>query len=868
VHGILVGDVLCLEAGDIVPADGILISCDSYCNITCDESSFTGESQAASKICGDEAYRRLGDGYDHVPGAAKPFILSGSKVLNGTGTYLVTGVGINSCDGKVKSRVKRSREKTPLERSLQLLTEKVSWAAVVLAVILFFAFVVMATIRRSNEGDSLIAIILEGFTRAIALLVVIVPEGLPVAVTLGLVYSTLMMHKKDQLLVRRPAACETMGNVTAICTDKTGTLTMNEMHVAAGIIGDTSFMDMITSSGPGLAGYYSRLGSSHVPSRMFSELSPGMKALLVDSVCLNSTAFKDSRKGKNKFVGCQTESALLRFAERLDNASLQGMDGGNRGNRGNRVTRFPFDSRNKYMATVIQLPNGPYRLYAKGAPEILLWRCSSIVMGPTERIEESELTLERHRCVSEAVDKYAIDALRTLALAYRDFPTWPPAGLPQSSDSCDEQLNMLCRDLTLVGVFGIHDPLRPGVEKAVTLCQLAGVTVRMVTGDNIKTARAVAKASGILMPDGVVIEGSMFKALPEAERDQILPRLQVLARSTPEDKELLVRMLKARGETVAVTGDGTNDGPALCAADVGLSMGSGTEVAKAASSIVLMDDDFSSIVKAIARGRTVGDAIKKFIRVGGPTGITDLCDRLTVSQFQLAVTTSSTGITVLNLTLSKYFLPGINITTAQWLWINLIMDPLAALGLATDEPDPSVLKRRPESSTASSTAALISPAALKMIIGQAVCQFTTVICLSYVWMGALGKGETMSEEERGLLQTVTFNTYVWLLFFNLLKWVPSDSSAACSFANFWQQSPTRQLQHLCRDSSQRMAPRCYGFHHCHPSYNSPIRRQRTFCNTAHRSSVGDVPRIGVHLDACRGVDTTHLRPTASEIRSR
>ena len=269
------------------------------------------------------------------------------------------------------------------------------------------------------------------------------------------------------------------------------------------------------------------------------------------------------------------------------------------------------------MAVVIKLPNGKYRMLVKGASEILIARCTKIIRDPTKGIVESHLTEQNAHTLVRLVNNYAERSLRTISLLYRDFDYWPPRGLPvQEDDRRLAKFENVFRDMTFLGLVGIQDPLRPGVIDAVKACIGAGVFVRMVTGDNLMTAKAIAQECGIFTAGGIAVEGPVFRKLSKNQLNQIIPRLQVLARSSPQDKQLLVNHLKKMGETVAVTGDGTNDAPALKAADVGFSMGiSGTEVAKEASAIILMDDNFASIVKAISWGRAVNDAVKKFLQV-------------------------------------------------------------------------------------------------------------------------------------------------------------------------------------------------------------------------------------------------------------
>lgn len=347
-------------------------------------------------------------------------------------------------------------------------------------------------------------------------------------------------------------------------------------------------------------------------STLASRLSAETKELLVQSIAINSTAFESREDGKQTFIGSKTETALLSFtstflgmrpvSEQRANAEI--------------VQMIPFDSRMKCMASVIRMPDFHYRMFVKGAPEILLRQCTHVVADVTEPLKITELT--NLDSLTRTIDTYATKSLRTIAMAYRDFRYWPPFEAKTMPDDPKEAIfEDVFQEMVFLGVVGIRDPVRLGVKEAVAQCQHAGVCVRMVTGDSVKTAIAIAQECGIYTPGGRVIEGPEFRKLSSMQMNQIIPELQVLARSSPEDKRILVKRLKDLGETVAVTGDGTNDGPALKTADVGFSMGiTGTEVAKEASSIVLIDDNFASIVKALQWGRTINDAVKKFLQVG------------------------------------------------------------------------------------------------------------------------------------------------------------------------------------------------------------------------------------------------------------
>jgi len=601
VHDVLVGDVLHLEPGDLVPADGVFISGH---HVRCDESSVTGESDQIKKTPGEEVMARIEAGASFEK--LDPFIISGSKVLEGVGTYLVTGVGVHSSYGKLMMAVTVDRESTPLQMKLGIMADQIATAGIVVAVLLFTVLFIRflsqlrgSTDSPSQKGQNFLQILIVSIT----VVVIAVPEGLPLAVTLALAIAITRMLK-DNNLVRILEACETMGNATSVCCDKTGTLTMNKMVVVAGALGLACRFDDFDPSNTDVVS----IGD------MVSSLSEEVRKILLHSIVINSTAFEGEEDGTT-FVGSKTETALLSFAkDRL------GMGTVNEERSNFKVVQvIPFDSRRKCMVSVTELSKDTYRMYVKGAPEIILDKCTRIITDATRPINATPLTEDHHRQLTRITDEYATRSLRTIGIAYRDFPSWSGAMVVDDSP-IDASFGDIVKEMTFLGVIGIQDPLRPGVREAVAQCQHAGVYVRMVTGDSIGTAKATARECGILTPGGLVMEGPRFRQLSSAQMDHVVPHLQVLARSSPEDKRILVRRLKELGEIVAVTGDGTNDGPALTTADVGFSMGlSGTEVAKEASAIVLMDDNFSSIVKAIQWGRTVNDAVKKFLQVRVPS---------------------------------------------------------------------------------------------------------------------------------------------------------------------------------------------------------------------------------------------------------
>ena len=807
ISDVLVGDVLQLEPGDVVPADGILI--DGY-NVICDESTVTGESDAIHKQPGGDVFRALVEGRrepDPLDPGLDPFLLSGTKVMEGIGTCLVTSTGLNSTYGKILDTLDDDRELTPLQQRLTVLAKRIAWSGASLTILLFVALFIKflaglphSTQSPAEKGQVFIDILIISLT----VLVIAVPEGLPLAVTLSLAYASTRMLKEHNL-VRRLQACEAMGNATNICSDKTGTLTQNDMRVVAGTVGSSlRFVDELS---PSAAGKESSNGAPKEEQKpggsgeVTGALAADVRSLLKQSLALNTTAIERSCEGQ-LFAGSGTETALLRFArERLAMGPLE------LERSSERVTQvIPFNAERQCMTTVVEVPSESkprYRALIKGASEVLLARCSQVVQDPARGTSTVNMSPEDRRRLADTIEAYSSQALRTISLAYSEFSPRPleEGGAPAPAGKTSFEGEDLSQNLVFLAVVGIHDPLRPGVPAAVQACRNAGITVRMVTGDNIKTARAIAEQSGILETDSahdIVMEGSEFRALSDAQLDEKLPRLKVVARSSPGDKQRLVLRLKEKGEIVAVTGDGTNDVAALSAADVSFSMGglSGTEVAREASSIILMNDDFACVVKALMWGRTVNDSVKKFLQVSvglsrsaalpGSPGFLHLaklrqCLRPSFfiqpspvaeniilltqpgppwKQFQITITITS----VLAAFVSSIANPNEQsiLTAVQLMWVNLFQDTMAALALATDKPQRRVLHRKPEPRSAP----LISTAMWKTVIGQSVYQLAVTLVLYFAGDRILSYTTDLQEMQ---LATLVFNTYVWLQIFNMYK---------------------------------------------------------------------------------------------------
>ncbi|KAI1267068.1 calcium-translocating P-type ATPase [Xylariaceae sp. FL1019] len=721
VHDILVGDVLHLEPGDLVPVDGILINGH---DLKCDESSATGESDAIKKTPADQVMSSTESGSSSSK-SIDPFIISGAKVLEGLGTFLCTSVGVHSSYGKIMMSVQTEVEATPLQKKLERLAIAIAKLGASAAILLFFVllFRFLAELpgdtRSSPEKASSFLDIL---IVAVTIIVVAVPEGLPLAVTLALAFATQRLLKEKNL-VRVLRACETMGNATTICSDKTGTLTTNKMTVVAGTFGQSSFAK---------PGENEKSGVDTV-AQWAAKLPQETKQAIIQSVAINSTAFEGEDAGQFAFIGSKTETALLQLAK--DHLAMQTL-AEVRANEGQIIQMMPFDSGKKCMGAVIKIGSS-YRLLVKGASEILLRYCSEKADDTT--LEKSQLTETDKSKLTSTIDEYARGSLRTIGLVYRDYAEWPPAHAV--IEDSHVQFSSVLQDLIWLGLAGIQDPVRDGVPEAVRLAQHAGVKVRMVTGDNAVTAKAIAKECGIYT-GGLIMEGPEFRTLSDEQMNEKIPLLQVLARSSPEDKRILVAKLKALGETVAVTGDGTNDAPALKTADVGFSMGiCGTEVAKEASEIVLMDDNFTSILTALKWGRAVNDSVQKFL------------------QFQITVNITAVLLAFVSAVSSAERKSVL--TAVQLLWVNLIMDTFAALALATDPPTDRILSRPPQPKSAP----LITTNMWKMITGQAIYQLVVTFVLYFAGNQILGY-DPHNETQKTELATIVFNTFVWMQIFN------------------------------------------------------------------------------------------------------
>lgn len=687
-NDVLVGDVVVLDTGDQVPADGVFIS---GFDLAIDESSMTGENDSRKKSHDKD-----------------PFLISGTRVTDGVGRMLVLATGMNSKYGQLMATMNREDADTPLQERLDSMANMIGIVGTAVAVATFIALVIFWGVRVSKVKWQWAFLVdwVQYFIISVTIIAVAVPEGLPLAVTISLAYSMRQMMS-DQNLVRRLAACETMGGATTICSDKTGTLTENRMTVVEGWISGKSFKE--------------------IP--MKRKLDPFSQYLLTQSISINSKAIVNGVGERNpEFIGNKTEGALLVFCYQ----SL-GVDYTTVRDSTEVVKLYTFSSARKRMSSIVAIDEAarsagkaplPYRLYCKGASEIILARCSTQIdeNGNVVELQKSQLkTMEQY------IDSMAEKGLRTLTLAYKDVDHADYEEAPEEN-------------MTLVAILGIMDPVRPGVPEAVQTCQRAGIVVRMVTGDNVKTAKKISEDCGIYTTGGLILEGPKFQAMSDEELDEALPSLQVLARAQPLDKLRLVERLQALGHVVAVTGDGTNDAPALKTSDVGLAMGiMGTEVAKSAADIIILDDNFVSIVRSVLWGRNVYDNIRKFI------------------QFQLTVNVVALVIAFVGAVTQR----GTPLKAVQLLWVNLIMDTFAALALGTEKPTDILLHRRPYGRESP----LLSPIMIRNIAGQAIYQIIVLFIILYAG-ASIFEVPDGKDLKSSVHYTMIFNVFVYMQIFN------------------------------------------------------------------------------------------------------
>lgn len=689
---VLVGDVLTLKSGDRVAADGFFIRGH---NLKVNNSQETGESLAVSV---DEK---------------KPWVLGGGAVESGDGHILVAAVGPYSQSGSRMidiQKMSEEHEQSPLEKKLDkvaVLLTYIGLTGALLTFIVLLVFWIIDVMKKKKESGKFEAKwlndLVNKFMIGITIFICAVPEGLPLAVTLSLGFSMKKMMK-DNNFVRHLNACETMGGATTICSDKTGTLTQNKMTVVR------FFMDGEEQNGQ-------------------PTMTPKVKDLFIEGIAINSSAFVAVVEGKSQpeYIGSSSECALLQMLPHYNVDFKQIRD------ENPSVIINEFSSARKKMSTIIK-KDGHYRCYAKGAPDFILRGCINYL---TKDGSVQPLTEQVRQSYLDQIGKFADQSLRTMLMAYKELesaerkPEWDDANWAES-------------DLTVIALVGIQDPLRPEVKHAIQQCNQAQVVVRMVTGDYINTAKAISRECGILTDDCIAMLGEDFAKKSKLELIDILPKLRVLARSSPRDKLRLVSLLMESGEVVAVTGDGSNDSPALKKANVGLSMGQcGTELAKMASDIVILDDNFSSIVAALKWGRCVYDNVRGFL------------------QFQLTVNFSAMIIAFVG----SCALHQSPLKTIQLLWVNLIMDSLGALALATFGPSEALLKRPPYGESDG----LISNILLRNILGHTIYQLAVLFLILFGNRKIFGINYSNDDLQEKHTSTMVFNTFVYCQIFNLIN---------------------------------------------------------------------------------------------------
>jgi Ca2+-transporting ATPase len=610
---VLVGDIVFVSAGDIIPVDGILIEGH---DLKCDESYATGESDLIEKVSGDQAFTVLEDVANGAKMSARdlgkmdPFLISGTRVLEGSGSLLTTAVGINSSNGRMLMSL-LGGEPRYMSRKLDnliFLTTKLGFGiAIIFFTVSFIKF--CSTLPYSNlspeqKGRSFLNILVVSITVSVITTALFLYHATSMVVTFAM---TKMI--RDNSLVRGGRAMDAIADITTICSGKTGVLTQGKMTVVAALLGKSIGFGSADS-----ALYASIMHEtthttdmSDVSTVEFVEsLSTETKRLLIESIIVNSTAFEGEVDGRHTFVGPKIEVALMTFSRDY----LGSLPSSEERHNATVMQQVPFNSQAKFMATVVRLPRGGYRVYVKGAAEIVFRQCSKVIADPSRNdLPVVDLNNMDRDLIHESIDSYARQSLRPIGLAYRDFSYRPPREFAVSH-----------RDMTLLAIFGIQDPIREGVVDSIKNCSQARILVRMITGEHIRTARAIAEDIGLYTSPpssrNISLEGPEFRRLSHEQKQELAPHLTILARATPEDKRIFVKVLKDLGETVAVTGYGVDDSPALKLADAGFAKGiHGTDVAKEAADVILMDDNFATITKSIIWGRAIKHGIRKFLQV-------------------------------------------------------------------------------------------------------------------------------------------------------------------------------------------------------------------------------------------------------------
>ena len=665
---VVVGDILCVETGAKLPADGRLIE---STQLQSDESALTGESMAVKKdadfICAAE----------NTPVAERHNMLySGCFITGGSGKAVVTGVGDNTEFGKIaRELTNQDKSSTPLQEKLARLGKLITMLGAIAAALIFVIQIIELAVAGFDgmSGADIFTDISAAFIDSIVLIVAAVPEGLPTIVAVTLAINIIKMSKQNAL-VKKLVACETVGCINVICSDKTGTLTENRMTVTDVQMGNT------------------RLSPDKIPS----------DSALIRGFCVNSTADVHFNGDRTEFIGNPTECAML-VAAHKSGVEYQSVRSGYR-----QIYRYPFSSETKNMTTVVD-EMGEIIAYTKGSPEKIIAMCD---MAPEDR-----------RAAEDSIASYQAQAGRVIALAHRTL---------ERGYDFDNERALVESGMIFDGFVVISDPLRSDVFAAVERCRHAGIDIKMLTGDNIITAKAIATQLGILDDDHIAVEAKDVEDLSDEEFSEMIKKIRVIARSTPVIKMRVVKALKAQGNVVAVTGDGINDAPAIKNADVGVAMGiTGTEVSKEASDIVLLDDSFSTIVTAVQWGRGIYENFQRFI------------------QFQLTVNLSSVLIVFICVVLNI----GNPFTAIQMLWINLIMDGPPAVTLGLEPMREGLMDRSPTPRNSN----IVSKDMLSRIIVNGL--YMTLIVVLQTELNFLGI-------EEGHESTAVFTLFVLFQLFN------------------------------------------------------------------------------------------------------
>lgn len=694
---VVVGDIVILETGEKVPADGVLLN---SMQMSVNESSLTGEPLAHKSHREEDVKANTQSTYP------MNMVLRGSTVVEGHGVMQVELVGDSTEYGKVftDSQIDNNLE-TPLMKQFDRLGRIIAYGSYIIAALIVIGrFTVFFISGIPEDSLEIVHYTVQTIMLAVSLIVVSVPEGLPMSVTLSLALSMRRMLQSNNL-VRKMHACETMGAATIICTDKTGTLTKNQMQVAHTHfygLGDKQVLDSSEESN-----------------------------IIRESIACNSTAFIDNTQGTAKVLGNPTEGALLLWLKDNGSDYMQLREASRV------VAQLPFSTERKYMATIVKSSlTGKMLLLVKGASEIIWKHCSGV--AGTDALKSETLP----QFIADELLNYQQRAMRTLGFAYCELPNDYSVGEQISLDACPA--------LTFLGIVAISDPVREEIPFAIKDCRQAGIDVKIVTGDTPATAREVGRQAGLWTDDddttgAAILTGPEWQVLTDEEAVERARSLKILARARPDDKARLVKLLQSKGEVVAVTGDGTNDAPALNAAQVGLSMGDGTSVAKEASDITIMDNSFGSISKAVLWGRSLYRNIQRFIL------------------FQLTVNVCACLVVALGSFMSKETV----LTVTQMLWVNLIMDTFAALALASLPPNSRVMRDRPRRDTDS----IISPSMTAFIAGTGVL-FSAIMLGAFYFM--LYHHNTSGDHIYNMMldpqeKSMFFTTFVFLQFWNLFN---------------------------------------------------------------------------------------------------